>query len=186
MWLQSKSVGCWVLLSGCLLTLWHMPAVAKPVPCQESLVRFLTEMYLHGAYCSCAVTHHETVTEAGRIRRQAHYTLPGLSIRQPSPLPDLSKIEVRFWGKVVNGPGGEYTLSVRIYEVGREAEAVAQHREHIEQGQEFELTDGPQQRLLLQTRTPYHVTFEGQNPQLRPKQQLTLQGRACFYLVSGS
>ena len=51
-WLQSKSVGCWVLLSGCLLTLWHMPAVAKPVPCQESLVRFLTDMYLHGAYCS--------------------------------------------------------------------------------------------------------------------------------------
>jgi hypothetical protein len=178
--------GWWILLSGVLLLWWSVPTLADTPPCQESLVRFLTQIYLTGSYCTCAATHREVVTETGRIRRHVQYTLPGLSLRQYGLLPDLSRVQARFWGTIVSGPGGQYALSIRLYEEGREAEAVVRHLEPIQQGQEIEITAGAQQRLLLRTRTLYHVTVEGRNARLRPQQRLILRGRACFYLVSGS
>jgi hypothetical protein len=175
-----------ILLGGSLWLWWGGLAYAKTAPCQDSLARLLTQMYLKGSYCTCAVGRREVVTEAGRIHRHVRFTLPGLSLRQRGPLPDLSQVLARFWGTIIYGPGGQYTLSVRIYEEGRKAEAVVLHHNQIQQGREFEITAGPQHRLLLRTRTTYHVTIEGRNPQLRPRQRLILQGRACLYLVSGS
>jgi hypothetical protein len=77
-----------------------------------------------------------------------------------------------------------YNLSVRIYEEGHEAEALVRQVQHVQQGQEFEITAGPKERLLLRANIPYHVLVEGDNPALRPEQVLTLQGRACIYPVS--
>jgi hypothetical protein len=65
---------------------------------------------------------------------------------------------------------------------GDDAHVLIRHVKDIRQGQEFEITGGPQDRIVLQTRTPYVLSVEGSNPHLRPQQQLTLQGRACFYL----
>jgi hypothetical protein len=120
------------------------------------------------------------------VYRHVQYTMPGLQMRQFGSLPDLSRVYARLWGTIVDGPGGSYTLSVRIHEEGHEAEALVRHLPHLRQGQEFEITAGPQQRLLLRARTPYHVLVQGANPALAPQQVLTLRGRACFYLVSGS
>jgi hypothetical protein len=172
------------VLSGCLLVWWSGLAYAETAPCQESLMRFLSQMYLTGSYCTCATMHREVVIEQGRIRRHVQFTLPGLSLRQRGPLPDLSRVQARFWGMIVSGPGGEYALSVRLYEAERNVMTLDRHLKHIRQGQEFEITTGPQHRILLQARTPYRIMVESSNALLRPQQQLALQGRACFYLVA--
>ena len=183
---KDRKVGRCAALGVCLLLFWRLAAVADPASCQESLVRFLTQLYLTGSYCTCAAVHHEVVTETGRIRRHIKYTLPGLSFRQGGFLPDLSQVHARFWGSIVSGPEGHYSLSIRLYEEGRETEAFVRRFNRIQPGQEFEITAGPQRRLLLRTRIPYHVTVEGRNPHLRPQQRLTITGRACFYLGSES
>jgi len=174
------------VLGLCLLLWWNPSGSAQTVACEESLARFLTQMSLQGSYCTCVTLYREGVTEKGRVHRHVQYTLPGLQMRQFGSLPDLSRVYARLWGTIVDGPGGSYALSVRIHEEGREAEALVRRLSHLQQGQEFEITAGPQQRLLLRARTPYHVLVEGANPALAPQQVLTLQGRACFYLVSGS
>ncbi|MGQ4810069.1 hypothetical protein NKDENANG_03515 [Candidatus Entotheonellaceae bacterium PAL068K] len=179
-------MGWRLLLSCCLLLWWCVPTSADSPPCQDGLVRFLTQMYLKRSYCTCATTHREMVTEAKHIRRDFQFTLPGLSLRQPGLLPDLSQIQVRVWGTILSGPDHPYTLSVRLHEVGRKATVMVRRLTHIQKGQEFEITAGPQHRLLLRTRTPYRVVAEGWNAQLHPQQQIVLQGRACVYLVSGS
>lgn len=172
---------------GVCLCLWcSLPASTQTAACEESLSRFLTQMYLQGFYCTCAAVHREVITEKGRVHRQVQYTMPGLQLRQFGSLPDLSRVHARLWGTIVDGPGGSYAVSVRIHEEGREAEALVRRLPRLQQGQEFEITAGPQQRLLLRARTPYQVTVEGENPALRPQQMLIVQGRACFYLVSGS
>jgi hypothetical protein len=162
-----------------------MLARAQTTPCEDTLVRFLTQLYLESSYCTCAALHQEIVTERGHVSRLLRYTLPGLSVRQLRPLPDLSRVQARFWGTVVSGPGGMYNLSVRLYEEGREAEAQVRQVKGVQQGQEFEITAGPQDRLLLRANIPYRLQVEGENPALQPEQVLTLQGRACVYLVSG-
>jgi hypothetical protein len=78
-----------------------------------------------------------------------------------------------------------YNISVRIYEAGHETVALARQIKGIQQGQEFEITGGPKERVLLRANTPYQLVIEGSNPALRPEQVLTIQGRACVYLVSG-
>lgn len=158
-------------------------AAVESTTCQDSLVRFLTQMYLTGAYCTCSAQHHEVVTTQGLVRRQVQYTLPGLTIRQRG-LPDLSQVLVRIWGKIVDGPGGVYALSVRLHTLENDTQAVVRHVEDIHQGQEFEITGGLRDRILLRTRTPYHLMIEARNPDLHPQQKLMVQGRACFYLVS--
>jgi hypothetical protein len=77
-----------------------------------------------------------------------------------------------------------YALSVRQQTPGDDIHALIRRVEDIRQGQEFEITGGPQDRIVLQTRTPYVLSVEGSNPNLRPQQLLTLQGRACFYLAT--
>lgn len=161
-----------------------IPAVAQSPDCQDSLTRFLTQMYLTGSYCTCPAQHQEVITETGRVRRSVQYTLPGVSMRQHGPLPDLSQVSVRVWGKVIDGPGGVYALSVRQQAPGDDAQALIRHVKDIQQGQEFEITGGSQDRIVLQTRTPYVLSVEGYNLNLRPQQQLTLQGWACFYLAT--
>jgi hypothetical protein len=183
---QGRKVGWCAALGVSLLLFWHLAAVATPAPCQESLLRFLTQLYLIGSYCTCAVVHQEVVTETGRMRRHIKYTLPGLSLLQGGPLPDLSQVQARFWGSIVSGPEGRYSLFIRLYGEGRETEAMVRRFNRIQPGQEFEITAGPQRRLLLRTRIPYHLTVEVRNPRLRPQQRLTVKGRACFYLVSES
>lgn len=173
------------VLGGSVLLWWGLCALAQTTPCEDTLSRLLTQMYLEGSYCTCAAVQREVVTEAGHVSRHLRYTLPGLSVRQLGPLPDLSRVQARLWGTIVHGPGGGYNLSVRIYAEGREAEALVRQIEGLQQGQEFEITAGPKERLLLRTNTPYHVLVEGENPALRPEQVLTLQGRACLYLGSG-
>jgi hypothetical protein len=162
-----------------------MPVFAQAPPCEDSLTRFLTQIYLEGVYCTCATPHREVVAEPGRVRRQARYTLPGLSVRQLGRLPDLSRVQARLWGTIADGPGGWYRVSIRIYEEGREAEALVRQTVRVQQGQEFEITAGPQDRLLLRAHTPYHMIVEGENSALQPQQVLTLRGRACLYPVSG-
>ena len=174
------------ILGACVLLVCSITARADTLPCQDTLLRFLVEMYRNGSYCTCAALHQERVTETGRIRRSVQYTLPGLPLPQGAWVPDLSRVQARFWGTIVDGPGGQYALSMRIYEEGREAEALVRRLKPIKQGQEFEITAGPQQRMLLRMHASYHVMVEGQNPQLRPQQHLTVQGRACFYLASDS
>ena len=174
------------VLGLCLLLWWSLPAYTQTAACEESLARFLAQMSLQGSYCTCGTLYREAVTEQGRVYRHVQYTMPGLQLRQFGSLPDLSRVYARLWGTIVDGPGGSYALSVRIYEEGREAEALVRRLPRLQQGQEFEITAGPQQRLLLRARTPYHVLVEGENSALAPQQVLTLQGRACFYLVSGS
>jgi hypothetical protein len=142
-------------------------------------------MYMESSYCTCAALHQETVKEQGQVSRHLRYTLPGLSVRQLGSFPDLSRLQARLWGTIVHGPGGAYDVSVRIYEEGREAEALVRQIKRVQQGQEFEITAGPKDRLLLRANVPYHVQVEGDNPDLRPAQVLTLQGRACVYLMSG-
>jgi hypothetical protein len=146
-------------------------------------------MYMQGFYCTCATVHREVIMEQGRVRRQVQYTMPGLQLRQFGALPDLSRVQARLWGTIVDGPGGSYTVSVRIAAEGREGrdtETLVRRLPRLRQGQEFEITNGPQQRLVLRARTPYQMTVEGENPALRPQQVLTVQGRACLYLVYGS
>jgi hypothetical protein len=94
-------------------------------------------------------------------------------------------VQARLWGTIVDGPGGWYSVSVRLYEEGREAEPLVRQMARVQQGQEFEITAGPQERILLRARTPYHLLVEGENPALQPQQVLTLRGRACLYPVSG-
>ena len=173
-------------LGACLLLWWSLLAGAQTTACEDSLGRFFTQMYLQGSYCTCATVHREVVTEQSRVRRHVQYTMPGLQMRQFGSLPDLSRVQARLWGTIVDGPGGWYAVSVQIYEAGREAEPLVRRLMRIQQGQEFEITAGPQQRMLLRARTPYHVTVDGENSALHPPQVLTVQGRACFYLVSGS
>ncbi len=177
--------GGWPLVTGLLLT-WWTGVHAQPPACQDTLVRFLSQLYLNGTYCTCTVEQRERVTEHGRIRRHLQYTLPGLTLGQWGTLPDLSQVQARFWGTIVTGPGGPYALSVRMYAEGQAARAFVRHLSRLHQGQEFEITSGPKQRLQLRTRTPYHVWIESRNPRLRPHQQLVLKGRACFYWGSGS
>ena len=174
------------VLGVCLCLWWSLPASTQTTACEESLGRFLTQIYLQGFYCTCTAAHREVITEKGHVRRQVQYTMPGLQLRQFGSLPDLSRVQARLWGTIVDGPGGWYAVSVRISEEGREAEALVRRLPRLQQGQELEITAGPQQRLLLRARTPYQVTVEGENPALHPQQVLTVQGRACFYLVSGS
>jgi hypothetical protein len=126
------------------------------------------------------------VTESGRVRRSVQYTLPGVAIRQSGPLPDLSQVSIRVWGKVIEGPGGVYALSVRQQTPEDGAQALLRRVANIRQGEEFEITGGPQDRIVLQTRTPYVLSVEGFNPNLQPQQQLVVQGRACFYLARRS
>ena len=177
----------WHLLSICCLLLWwSIPTSAAPPSCQDTLVRFLTQLYLNRSYCTCATEHREMVTEEGHIRRSTEFALPGLSLRRPGPLPDLSQVQVRFWGTILSGPDDPYTVSVHIHQVGTEVVTMTRRLTQIHQGQEFEMTAGPQKRLLLQTRTPYRVIIEGWNTHFRPQQQLVVKGRACVYLMSGS
>ena len=159
--------------------------LAQTPACEDTLARFLTQMYLESSYCTCAAMHREAVKEAGQVSRRTQYTLPGLSTRQFGSLPDLSRVQARLWGTILQGPGGVYNLSVRIYEEGRETAALARQIKGVQQGQEFEITGGPKDRILLRANTPYQLVIEGSNPTLRPEQVLTLQGRACVYLVSG-
>jgi hypothetical protein len=147
-------------------------------------MRFLTQMYVTGSYCTCPAQHYEVVTEPGRVQRSVQYTLPGVALRQKGPLPDLSQVAIRVWGTVIDGPGGVYALSVHQQTPGDDAQVLIRRVKDIRQGQEFEITGGPQDRIVLQTRTPYVLSVEGSNPNLHPQQQLTLQGRACFYLAT--
>lgn len=149
-------------------------------------MRVLAQLYATGAYCTCASVYQARVSEAGRIRHQATYVLPGLSLGQSRFLPDLSQVRTRLWATIVAGPGGLYGLSVRIQEDGRKAATMVRHLERLEKGQEFEITAGPQRPMRLRTRIPYRFTVEARNPRLRPPQLLTVQGRACLYFVSGS
>lgn len=149
-------------------------------------MRLLSQLYATGAYCTCASVYQASVTEKGRIRHQAMYTLPGLSLGQSSYLPDLSQIKARLWGTIVTGPEGLYGLSVRIQEDGQKAATMVRRLDRLRKGQEFEITEGAQRPLRLRTRIPYRFTVEAQNPRLRPPQLLTVEGRACIYLVSGS
>jgi hypothetical protein len=114
------------------------------------------------------------------------YTLPGVTQQPVGLLPDLSQVWVRLWGKIVDGPGGMYVLSVRQHTSGGDTDTLERRVENIRQGQEFEITHGSQDRIGLRTRTPYVLLVEGANPNLRPQQLLKLQGRACFYLASHS
>jgi hypothetical protein len=177
----------WVVasaLSIAVMLWWGVWAFAQPKSCEDTLARFFTQLYFEGSYCTCAALHREVVQEQGQVRRRLRYTLPGLSVRQLGSLPDLSRVQARLWGTIVHGPEGAYNLSVRIYAEGHEAEALVRQVKHVQPGQEFEITGGPQERLLLRANIPYHVLVEGDNPALRPEQVLTLQGRACIYLVS--
>jgi hypothetical protein len=159
-------------------------AQAQSPSCEDTITRFLLQMYSEGSYCTCAAWHREGVKEAGHISRHLVYTLPGLSVRQFGSMPDLSRVSTRLWGTIAHGPGGSYNVSLRIYEEGREAEAQVRQIKNISQGQEFEITSGPKDRIVLRANVPYHIRVEGENPALRPEQVLTLQGRACVYLVS--
>jgi hypothetical protein len=168
------------------LALWgDLPALAQTPACEDTLTRFLTQMYFESSYCTCAALHREAVKEVGQVSRRTQYTLPGLSTRQIGSLPDLSRVQARLWGTILQGPGGVYDLSVRIYEEGRETAALARQIKGVQQGQEFEITGGSKDRIVLRANTPYQMVIEGSNPALRPEQVLTLQGRACVYLVSG-
>jgi hypothetical protein len=160
-------------------------ALAQTPACEDTLARFLTQLYFERSYCTCAALHREVVKERGHVSRRLGYTLPGLSVRQLGSLPDLSRVQARFWGMIVNGPGGVYNLSVRFYAEGHEAEAQVRQIKQAQQGQEFEITAGPKDRIPLRANVPYQVHVEGENPALQPEQVLTLQGRACVYLMSG-
>ncbi|MEE8292411.1 MAG: hypothetical protein V3R80_13105 [Candidatus Tectomicrobia bacterium] len=174
------------ILAWCVAMCGSVPAAAQRPACQDSWVRFLTQMYLTGSYCTCPAQHREMVTEQGGVRRAVRYTLPGIALRQRGPLPDLSRVFVRVWGKIIDGPGGVYTISVRLHQEGHTTHVFSRRIDDIRQDQEFEITRGPQDRLLLHTRIPHHLQIEGHNANLQPPQQLTVQGRVCFYLVSPS
>jgi len=146
----------------------------------------LAQLYTAGSYCTCAAVYQTTVSEAGRIRHQETYTLPGLSLGQSRFLPDLSQIQTRLWATIVDGPEGLYGLSVRIQEDGQKTATMSRRLERLKKGQEFEITDGPQRPMRLRTQVPYQFTVEARNPRLRPTQLLAVEGRACLYFVSGS
>lgn len=180
-------MGIGLSLLGLCLVIWSSASrVAGETFCQDSLGRFLSQMYLTGSYCTCPAQHYEVVTETGRVRRHVQYTLPGMTHQQIGLLPDLTRVWVRLWGKIVDGPGGVYILSVQQHASGDDADALVRRVENIRQGQEFEITRGTQDRIGLRTRTPYVLLVEGANPNLRPQQLLKLQGWACFYLASRS
>ena len=167
-----------------MLLFWGDRVLAASPPCEDSFLQFFYQLYRQGSYCTCQVAHQEVVTEKGRVRHAAHYTLPDLPGQQFGALFQPSQVRARFWGTILRGPGGWYNGMIRVYEEGHEATGVVRQIHQLSQGQELEITDGVKQGILLRPNASYHVTVEGQNPALHPKQVLTLQGRACFYLVS--
>jgi hypothetical protein len=167
-----------------LLLCWHGAAVATPPPCEDGFLRFFYELYRQGSYCTCQVAHQEVVTENGRIRHEARYTLPNLPVQQFGSFLDLSQVRARLWGTIVEGPGGWYSGVIRVHEEGREVPGLVRQIQRLSQGQELEITTEADKGLLLRPNASYQVMVEGQNPALSPEQVLTLQGRACFYLVS--
>jgi hypothetical protein len=177
-----QALAGWLVLA--LLLTWHAVAGAAAPACEDSFVQFFYQLYRQGSYCTCQVPHQEVVTEKGRVRHIAQYTLPGLPNQQFGSLLDLAQLRARFWGTIVEGPGGSYGGVIRVHEAGREAAGVVRPIKRLLQGQEIEITEGIKQGILLRPNASYHVVVEGQNAALRPKQILKLQGRACFYLAS--
>jgi len=188
-WLRCSSgrLPIGVSLLGLCLVIWSsVSRVTGETVCQDSLGRFLSQMYLNGSYCTCPAQHYEVVTETGRVRRHVQYTLPGMTPQPIGLLPDLTQVWVRLWGKIVDGPDGVYALSIQQHASGHDTDTLVRQVGNIRQGQEFEITRGSQDRIGLRTRTPYVLLVEGTNPNLRPQQLLKLQGHACFYLTSQS
>ena len=182
-WVWHQTFACLLLGMGVLLC-WGDGALAASPPCEDSFVQFFYQMYRQGSYCTCQVAHQEVVTEQGRVRHEARYTLPDLPGQQLGAFFQPSQVRARFWGTILQGPGGWYGGVIRVYEEGREATGLVRQIHQLSQGQELEITDGVKQGILLRPKASYHVIVEGQNPTLQPKQVLMLQGRACFYLVS--
>jgi hypothetical protein len=179
----------WHYALACLLALGLFVArsggaVAKSPPCEDSFLRFFYQMYRQGSYCTCEIVHQEVVTEKGRVQHTARYTLPGLPGQQFGSFFELAEVRARFWGTIVDGPGGAYGGVIRLYEEGHEAAGLVRQIPRLSQGQEIEITEGVKHGMRLRPSASYHVAVEGQNPALRPQQVLMLQGRACFYLVS--
>jgi hypothetical protein len=180
-WVWPPAFAC-LLALGLFLARSGGAAVQSP-SCEDSYLRFFYQMYRQGSYCTCEVVHQEVVTEKGRVQHMARYTLPGLPGQQFGSFFELAEFRARFWGTIVEGPGGAYGGVIRLYEEGHETAGLIRQIPQLAQGQEIEITEGVKQGILLRPSASYHVAVEGQNPALRPKQVLMLQGRACFYLV---
>jgi hypothetical protein len=167
-----------------MLLFCHGVAVAASPPCEDGFLQFFYQMYRQGSYCTCQMVHREVVTEKGHVRHEARYALPQLPVQQFGSFLDLSQVRARFWGTIMHGPGGVYNGVIRVYEEGHEATGLVRRIQQLAERQELEITAETTHGMLLRPNTSYQVMVEGQNPALRPEQVLTLQGRACFYLVS--
>jgi hypothetical protein len=175
----------WVwLLTAALLLAWNSGIMAASPPCEDGFLQFFYQMYRQGSYCTCQMSHEEPVTEKGSIRHAARYTLPDIPVQQFGSFLDLSQVRARFWATIVRGPGGLYSGVIRMHEDGHETTGLVRQIERLSEGQEIEITAEKEKGILLRPNASYQVIVEGQNPELRPQQVLTLQGRACFYLVS--
>ena len=136
-----------------MLLCWGDGALAASPPCEDSFVQFFYQMYRQGSYCTCQVAHQEVVTEQGRVRHEARYTLPDLPGQQLGAFFQPSQVRARFWGTILQGPGGWYGGVIRVHEEGR-SHRWCDRFTSSPRGRSLKITDGVKQGFSCDPRRP--------------------------------